>query len=81
MLDAPRPRLNRSEYIRQVEERGFKLKNIKAVYNILHDYIALEDFSMYPEDHIDRYYLREKSDFAVLFERIYTKLKIIVLTI
>lgn len=76
MLDAMRPRLIRSEYIKRVEERGFRTKNVKVVYNVINEYIALEDFSMYPEDNINNYYLKDKSDLLLLLERIYKKLKI-----
>ena len=76
MLDAMRPRLIRSEYIKRVEERGFKRKNVKVVYNVINEYIAMEDFSMYPEDNISNYYLRDKSDLPLLLERIYKKLEI-----
>ena len=75
MLDALRPRLIRSEYVKRVEESGFKTKNIKVVYNVFEEYIALEDFSMYPEDRID-YYLKDNSDYPLLLERVYKKLKI-----
>lgn len=75
MLDAMRPSLVRSEYIKRVEEKGFKIKNVKEVYNVLNEYIALENFSMYPEDQIG-YYLKDKSDFPFLLESIYKKLKI-----
>ena len=76
MLDAMRPRLIRSEYIKRVEERGFKRKNVKVVYNVINEYIALEDFSMYPEDNINNYYLKDISDLPLLLERICKKLKI-----
>jgi len=76
ILDAMRPCLIRSEYLKQVEERGFKMKNVKVVYNVLNEYIALDDFSMYPEDNINNYYLKDKSDLPLLLERIYKKLKI-----
>jgi hypothetical protein len=76
MLDAMRPRLIRSEYIKRVEEMGFKIKDVKVVYNVINEYIALDDFSMYPEDNINNYYLKDKSDLPLLLERICKKLKI-----
>jgi hypothetical protein len=53
MLYAMRPRPIREEYVKRVEERGFKLKNVKVVYNAMNEYIALRDFSMYLEDNIN----------------------------
>lgn len=77
VLDASRPRLIRSEYLNRLIDMGYKLKDIKIIYNVINEYISSDEFSMYPEDDIQNYYLREKSDLAELIEKIYKKLKII----
>lgn len=76
LLDALRPRLLRSEYVVQLVEKGYELKKVKVVYNVINEYMSLDEFSMYPKDNLN-YYLREKSDLSFLLERIYSKLKII----
>jgi hypothetical protein len=49
---------------------GYKLKDIKIIYNVINEYISSDEFSMYPEDDIQNCYLREKSDLAELIEKI-----------
>jgi hypothetical protein len=70
VLDASRPRLIRSEYLNRLIDMGYKLKDIKIIYNVINEYISSDEFSMYPEDDIQNCYLREKSDLAELIEKI-----------
>ena len=76
LLNALRPDLLRSEYIERLVEKGYEFKKAKVVYNVINDYMSLDEFSMYPEDNLN-YYLREKTDLSLLIERIYAKLRII----
>jgi hypothetical protein len=76
LLNALRPKLLRSEYIKRLVDKGYELKKVKVVYNVIHQYMSLDEFSMYPEDNINAY-LREKSDLSLLIERIYLKLRIV----
>ena len=68
-LDASRPRLIRSEYLNRLIDMGYKLKDIKIIYNVINEYISTDEFSMYPEDDIQNCYLREKSDLVELIEK------------
>lgn len=38
--------------------------------------MSFERFSLYPQDDIRRFYLKDEKDFSILLERIYSKLKL-----
>lgn len=76
LLNAIRPNLLRSEYVGRVTEMGYELKKVKVVYNVINEYMSLDEFSMYPEDNV-KHYLRDTSDLTLLLKKIYSKLKII----
>lgn len=75
-LDRYRPKLGREEYIVRFVIRGFKSKHIKVVYDEIESYLSLDEFSMYCNDDVSKYYLREQLDIIKLLENVYTKLKI-----
>lgn len=74
-LDECRPKMGRAEYIEILALKGFDRKHIKVAYDQLKVYLSLDEFSMYPQDDIYKYYLRTDIDLSCLLRRICNKIK------
>ena len=55
-ISASRPKLNRFDFIKKMELRGFEYDKIAATYDEISSRIQLDDFSIYPEDDLLKLY-------------------------
>ena len=73
-INLSRPKLNRSEYIERMVEKGFDRKHAEVVYDEVKEFVALDNFSLYPEDDIHKLYGIEDLDEIDLIDRICERL-------
>src|SRR5690606_37106226 len=63
LLNESRPKLTRSEYINLLVEKGFDKHHVEVVYDNIRKLIAMDDFSIYPQDDIhDAYAIDDLED-------------------
>jgi hypothetical protein len=75
-ISKSRPYLSRAEYISILEKKGFNVRHIEVVYDRLYEFIALNDFSMYPEDDIHKLYGIHDLDDVELIDQICKRLNL-----
>jgi hypothetical protein len=75
-INENRPNLTRAEYIDRLVKNGFDKKHVEVVHDEIKDFIAMDNFSMYPEDNIHKLYRIEDLDDVELIDGICKKLNI-----
>lgn len=55
-INNSRPKLSRTEYINRFVNSGFDKRQVEVVYDEIKNFIAVDDFSIYPEDDIHKVY-------------------------
>lgn len=53
-INNSRPKLTRSEYINRFVNSGFDKRHVEVVYDEIKSFIAMDDFSIHPEDDIHK---------------------------
>ena len=61
-INNSRPKLTRSEYINRFVNSGFDKRHVEVVYDEIKSFIAMDDFSIHPEDDIHKIYRIEDLD-------------------
>jgi len=71
-----RPSLTRDEYIDRLVIKGFHKHHVEVVYDEIKEFIAIDNFSIFPEDDIHKLYRIEDLDDIELIDNICKKLNI-----
>ena len=69
-INNSRPKLTRSEYINRFVNSGFDKRHVEVVYDEIKSFIAMDDFSIYPEDDIHKVYRIEDLDDLELIDNV-----------
>lgn len=69
-INNSRPKLSRSEYINLFVNSGFDKRHVEVVYDEIKSFIAMDDFSIYPEDDIHKIYRIEDLDDISLVDNV-----------
>ncbi len=69
-INNSRPKLTRSEYINRFVNSGFDKRHVEVVYDEIKSFIAMDDFSIHPEDDIHKIYRIEDLDDLELIDNV-----------
>ena len=69
-INNSRPKLTRSEYINRFVNSGFDKRHVEVVYDEIKSFIAMDDFSIHPEDDIHKIYRIEDLDDIALVDNV-----------
>ena len=69
-INNSRPKLTRSEYINRFVNSGFDKRHVEVVYDEIKSFIAMDDFSIHPEDDIHKVYRIEDLDDIELIDNV-----------
>jgi len=75
-INNSRPKLTRTEYVSRFVNSGFDKRHVEVVYDEIKNFIAMDDFSIYPEDDIHKVYRIIDLDDIALIDKICETLEI-----